>query len=149
MEEASTSDGPHPTTALPQRVVVNWEGGRRYRAGREGAPSILLDGDRKDGPGSVDAVISGLAACSAIDVVDILEKRRTPVAALQVDVRYSRVDGIPRRLEHVHLVYRVKTASAPHHVERAVELSREKYCSVSASLAPEVRITTEVEVEEP
>ena len=146
MEEPYTPDSP---ATLPRHLVVNWEGGRRYRAGPEGVPPILLDGDREAGPGSVDAVAAGLAACSAIDVVDILEKRRTPVQALQVDVRYARAEGVPRRIERVHLIYRVRTASAVHHVERAVQLSREKYCSVSASLAPDILITTAVEVEEP
>ena len=144
MKEPSSAP---PLGDLPQHLVVTWEGDRRYRAGRTGVPPILLDGDKEAGPGSVDAVVAGLAACSAIDVVDILQKRRTPAEKLQVDVRYARTGTVPRRLTEVHLVYRVHTESDVQHVERAVELSRTKYCSVSASLAPDVIVTTEVVVE--
>lgn len=134
---------------LTERVLVRWEGGRRYRGGREGAPHVLLDGERLAGPGPVDSVLLALAACSAIDVVDILEKRRTPALALGVDVRFARSGEPPRSVTRAHLLFRVRTASAPHHVERAVQLSRDRYCSVSASLAPGIPITHEVEVEEP
>jgi putative redox protein len=94
----------------------------------------------------VDAVGIALAACSGQDVVSMLEKRRTPVQKMEIDVRYARVDGTPRRLAAFHIVFRVHTTSAPHHVERAASLAVEKYCSVASSLAPDVKITTAVEV---
>jgi putative redox protein len=134
---------------LPERVVVEWDGDLRFRGGREGGPSIVLDGRKRAGPGAVDAVAIAVAACSSQDVVEILAKRRTPAEALSVEVRYSRVDGTPRRLETIHLVFRVRTASERPHVERAVALAVEKYCSVASSLASDVRITTEVELEAP
>lgn len=130
--------------SLPERVVVDWEEGHRFRGGREGQPSIVLDGSKGKGPGAVDAIAIALATCASIDVVDILEKRRTPAESLRVEVRYARVDGTPRKLKHLHLMYHVKTASEAHHVERAVALSIEKYCSVASSLSPDVRVTYEV-----
>jgi putative redox protein len=128
---------------------VHWDGDLRYRGGREGGASVLLDGSKTAGPGAVDAVGIALAACSAQDVVSMLAKRRTPVEKLEIDVRYARVNGTPRRLAAIHLLFRVRTASAPHHVERAAALAVEKYCSVASSLAPDVRVTTSVEVEAP
>jgi putative redox protein len=128
---------------------VQWDGEKRFRGGREGGATVLLDGAKAAGPGAVDAVGIALAACSGQDVVSMLAKRRTPVEKLEIDVRYARVDGTPRKLARIHLVFRVRTASDPHHVERAASLAVEKYCSVASSLAPDVQITTSVEVEAP
>lgn len=144
--------GPGPDAGappLPERVLVTWEGGKRYRGGRDSAPPIVLDGDREAGPGAVDAVAIALAACSAQDVENILRKRRTPAESLEVEVRFARAPEPPRRILGMRLVYRVRTSSAVHHVERAVALALEKYCSVSASLAPDVRVTTTVEMAPP
>jgi putative redox protein len=137
------------SVALTERVVVHWDGELRFRGGREGGATVLLDGSRAAGPGAVDAVGIALAACSGQDVVAMLAKRRTPVERLEIDVRYARVNGTPRRLAAIHLTFRVRTTSEAHHVERAASLAVEKYCSVASSLAPDVRITTSVEVEAP
>lgn len=130
-------------------IEVVWEGGRRYRGGAPGGPTLLLDGGRQVSPGPVDAVLIALAACSAIDVVQILEKRRTPAASLSVRLDFSRAETPPRRLTQIRVLYRVATEAEAHHVERAVELSMKKYCSVAASLAPDIDLTWQVEVQAP
>jgi len=128
-------------------MEVAWEGGQRFRGGRPGGPTIVLDGDREAGPGPVDGVIIALASCSAIDVVEILAKRRTPATRLDVRVRFARAAQAPRRLTAIHLVFHVVTDSAAHHVARAVELSVQKYCSVVHSLKEDIDLQWEVEVE--
>jgi len=128
-------------------VEVVWEGGMRYRGGPAGGPTLLVDGDREVAPSPVDALLVSIASCSAIDVVDYLEKRRTPPTACSVSVRFSRAPSPPRRLTDVHLVFRVAADSAREHVERAVQLSFDRYCSVAASLAPDTRMSWEVELE--
>lgn len=127
-------------------IEVQWEGGMRWRGGPAGGPSLLVDGKREQAPSPVDALVVSIASCSAIDVVDYLEKRRTPPTAASVYVRFSRAADHPRRLTDVHLAYRVSTDSAREHVERAVQLSFDKYCSVIASLAPDTRIDWEIEI---
>ena len=127
-------------------IEVGWEGGMRWRGGPAGGPSLLVDGKREQAPSPVDALVVSIASCSAIDVVDYLEKRRTPPTAAGVSVRFSRAADHPRRLTDVHLTYRVSTDSAREHVERAVQLSFDKYCSVIASLAPDTRIDWEIEI---
>jgi putative redox protein len=144
----SVPDGGEPTL-LPEHVVVHWDGEHRFHGGREGRPSITVDGKKVTGPGAVDTLVISLVACSSMDVVDILEKRKTPAQSLTVEVRYARVSGTPRKLSAVHLLFRVRTASQPHHVERAVSLAVGKYCSVASSLSSEICITTEVQVEAP
>ena len=129
------------------QIRVEWMGGRRYRGGPANSPPLIVDGERQAAPSPVDTLVVALASCSAIDVVEILEKRRTPPTSLWVDVEFSRAPTPPRRLTEVRLRYTVATDSERAHVERAVALSFEKYCSVSTSLAPDTRLTWEVELE--
>lgn len=130
-------------------IEVRWEGGMRWRGGPEGGPALLLDGTKEAAPSPVDALVVSLAACSAIDVVDYLEKRRTPPADCSVSVRFSRAAEHPRRLTDLHLTFRVATDASREHVERAVQLSFDKYCSVASSLAPDTRMEWEVEISPP
>jgi putative redox protein len=106
-----------------------------------------LDGAAVEGQTPPDAVLSALAACSGIDVVDIMAKRRTPVERLSVDVTAERREELPRRFVRVTLDYHVDGAGieAPH-VERAVALAFEKYCSVAATLAADTVVETRVVV---
>ena len=137
---------------MPEGVEVQypiemvWEGGMRYRGGRAGGPQVVLDGQSEAGPTPPDVLMEALAACSAIDVVDYLEKRRTPATSLSVSVRFSRAPSYPRRVTHAHLTFRVATDSPREHVERAVQLSFDRYCTVAASLAPDTELGFTVEL---
>ena len=129
------------------RVTVAWAGDRRYDVTREGAPPAHLDGAGKAGPGPVDTLLGALAACTSIDVVDILAKRRTPLESLEVDVVGDRAHEIPARLTNVVLRYRMRGEGVDRvHAERAVELAVTKYCSVRDSLDPSLPITWEIEL---
>lgn len=127
-------------------IEVVWEGGMRYRGGRPGGPTLVVDGERAAAPSPVEALLVSLASCAAIDVVEILAKRRTPASALSVRADFSRAAETPRRLTDVHLRFQVETASERSHVERAVELSFTKYCSVASTFAPDTRLTWQVEL---
>lgn len=127
-------------------VEVIWEGGKRYRGGRPGGPTLQVDGDRGEAPSPVEAMLIALGSCSAIDVVEILEKRRTPPTRLEVRLDFARAAEPPRRLTAARVHYAVATTSELQHVQRAVQLSFEKYCSVATSLAPDTRLTWTVEV---
>lgn len=130
-------------------IEVRWEGGMRYRGGPAGGPTLLLDGERVAAPSPVEGLVVSLAACAAIDVVEILAKRRTPATALTVRAEYQRASEPPRRITGLELVFRVTTASERTHVERAVELSFEKYCSVVHTLARDIRLAHRIELIEP
>ncbi len=127
-------------------IEVVWEGERRYRGGPAGGATLVVDGHRQVAPSPVDSVLVALGACSAIDVVDILEKRRTPATSLNLSIRFARAAEPPRRVTRAEVHFRVATSSEAHHVERAVELSFEKYCSVSATLDPELELGWSVEI---
>lgn len=127
-------------------VEVVWQGEQRYQGGPAGGPALLLDGEREAGPSPVQALLVALAACSAIDVVEVLQKRRTPPTELRVGVAFSRAAEAPRRLQSAQLSFSVRTTSERAHVERAVRLSFDKYCSVAHSLAPDVQVSWRVEL---
>ncbi len=131
----------------PNRVSVAWRGAHRFEAGRPGGPTIAIDADNTTAPGPVDTLLAALASCTAVDVVDILAKRRTPVTSLDIEVVGRRVESIPRRLDHVTLRYRIAGAGIEReHAERAVELAVTKYCSVRDSLDPAIPIEWSVEL---
>jgi len=134
-----------PAAATPRRearVEVTWTGEHRFETGRPGGPTASLDGDGATAQSPVDALLSALATCSAADVVDILAKRRTPVERLRVEVRGERREEFPRRFVHIELRYIVDGAGIEiTHVERAIALSHEKYCSVAATLDPDLPLT--------
>ena len=130
------------------RTHVTWDGAHRFEAGRPGGPTIRMDSSGRTGPSMVDTLLSALAGCTAVDVVDILAKRRTPLEALAVDVVGDRFEGTPGRLTRIHLTYRMRGAGVERaHAERAVELAVTKYCSVRDSLDPAIPVTWAVELE--
>ena len=142
---AAGDSGGAPAPRPPNRVRVAWRGDESFEAGRPGGPVGLIDGHGKLAQGPVDWLLSALAACSATDAVQILEKRRTPVESLEVEVTGHRVDGTPRRLRHVHMRFDIRGAGIERvHAERAVELSVKKYCSVRDSLAPDIAVEWEI-----
>lgn len=135
------------TASVPPKreslVHVSWAGEHRFDTGRPNGPVARLDGSGHTAQSPPDALLSALATCSAVDVVDILAKRRTPVERLSVDVRGVRREEIPRRFVELHLTYHVDGAGIePVHVDRAIALAFERYCSVAASLAPDIAATT-------
>lgn len=133
----------------PARVAVTWAGHHHaFDAGRPGGPTVRIDGSARSGPSPVDTLLSALAACTAVDVVDILAKRRTPLEALTINVEAERFQSTPGRLTRVQLVFRMRGAGVERvHAERAVELAVTKYCSVRDSLDPAIPVEWRVELE--
>lgn len=151
--EATVEEGSEgaaaPAASKAVRVDVVWEGDQRYRGGRPGGPTLLVDADRELAPGPVDTLMIALASCSAVDVVGILEKRRTPPTSLRVQVDFERATTAPRRVLSAHLRWVVATASDRPNLERALDLAMGKYCSVVASLAPDLKLSWELEIDGP
>ncbi len=133
--------GAPPAPKPPARVRTTWAGGERFDSGRPGGPTARFDGTGETGQSPVDGILSALASCVSIDVVEILAKRRTPVASLAVDVVGERVTTIPRRLKSVKLDFHITGEGIEReHAERAIELSITKYCSVRDSLAKDIHV---------
>ena len=136
-----TADGAAGTPRPPSRVQVRWAGAHLFDTGRENGPLARFDGDGKTAQTPPEALLSALASCVSIDVVDILAKRRTPVEALQIDVVGERVETTPRHFRHITLNFSIAGEGIEQiHAERAVELSVTKYCSVRDSLRDDIKV---------
>ena len=126
-------------------VHVSWLGDRAYQVNRAGAAPITIDGDRTKGPGPVEALLASLASCSAIDIIDYLEKRRTPATSLDVRISAVRAQTPPRRVVSASLEFRVEGDGIDRdHAERSIALTFGTYCSVSASLAGDIELSTQL-----
>jgi putative redox protein len=110
----------------------------------DGAPEA---GGRNLGMRPMELVLAGVAACTAFDVVWILKKARQPVSDCVVDAAAERAPAEPKVFTWIHLNYAVAGRGLdPRQVERAVRLSKEKYCSATIMLAHSVEITYDVRI---
>jgi putative redox protein len=133
-----------PAAAGPvSRVVAVWRGGQRFDTGRPGGPAALLDGTGETAQSPVDALLSALATCSATDVIEILAKRRTPAQRFEIHVAAARRAEHPRRVLRFDIDYRVDGPGIDREqAERAIGLAIEKYCTVAATLNPDIVVET-------
>jgi putative redox protein len=129
----------------PVITTLTWQGEMRFLAATP-AHSVLLDGDSKAGPSPVEALAMALAGCMAIDVADIVVKGRHDLTSLEARLVGRRRDEPPRHLVSVTLHFAVTGAVPAQAVERAIQLSRDKYCSVWLSLRQDIDLFTSFEV---
>ena len=129
----------------PVAVELEWEGGLRFR-GRAGDRELRLDGDSASAVSPMETLALALAGCMASDLVHILVKGRIEPTALTARLVAERAPEEPRRLVRVDLRFAVRGLVPADKVERAIALSREKYCSVWHSLRPDIAFTTSFEV---
>ena len=127
-----------PTAPVITRTEVTWRGERAFDAGPAGR-THRVDANAKEGPGPVETLLNALATCSGADIIDIIAKRQTPVERLVIQVTAERRPEYPRRVQRLSLDYQIDGAAIERvHAERAIQLSFERYCSVAASLAPDI-----------
>jgi putative redox protein len=106
-------------------------------------------GGRDLGPRPMELVLMGTGACSAVDVVHILRKARQAITDCVVDLDSDRAPEDPKVFTRIHLHYIVTGKGLnPLQVERAIKLSKEKYCSASIMLAKTAAITFDFEIRE-
>jgi putative redox protein len=117
-----------------------------YLGTGETGPGVLLDGRAAKGPGPMDSLLLALAGCMAVDVQVILERSRVPFTGLAVDVEAERATEHPKRYTRIRLVYTVEGPREEHQakLQRAVDLSRDTFCSVLHSLRDDIEIDIEI-----
>jgi putative redox protein len=129
---------PTSTKAVVTKSRAVWRGEHRFDAGPEGR-TVPIDADSKVAPGPVETLLNALATCSGVDVLDVLTKQRTPAERFVVNVTATRRSEAPRRVQRLEMEFQIDGAGITvEHAERAVQLSFEKYCTVAASLAPDI-----------
>lgn len=136
------------------KVRVKWldhmsfigETGSGHSVVMDGAPEV---GGRDLAPRPMEMLLLGLGGCTAFDVVMILQKSRQTVTDCQVEVEAERAETDPKVFTRIHVHYVVTGRGLQaRHVERAVKLSAEKYCSASVMLGATAEITHDFEVRE-
>jgi putative redox protein len=127
------------------KAKTTWIEKQRFEGVADSGHSIVVDGDKAAGNSPMELVLIGLCGCTGYDVVSILQKKREPLASLEVRAQAERAADPPSVYTEIKLVYRVGGKVSRKAVEDAVRLSKEKYCSVSAMLAKTAKITAEIE----
>ena len=129
----------------PVTATLIWQGALKFRAATPRA-DIILDSDGTAGPSPPEAVAMALAGCMAIDVADIVVKGRHDLRGLEVKIAGVRRDDPPRHFVSFAIHFQLAGTIPDHVVQRAIDLSRDKYCSVWHSLRRDIELTTTFEV---
>jgi putative redox protein len=128
-------------------VTMRWTRELQFEGSGAGRPAILVDGDAKVATSPVELLLLAAASCTGADVVLILQKQRVKLAALEIVVHGTRRETEPRRYTAIRFAFTIRGEGADEtKARRAIDLSLEKYCSVVASLAPDIQISYDVTV---
>jgi len=126
---------------------MRWIEGLKFEGSAPGRPAILVDGDSQAATSPVQLLLLAAATCTAADVVIILQKQRVALTALEVAMVGTRRETQPRRYTAIAFHFTIRGEGADEaKARRAIDLSLEKYCSVVASLAPDISISYDVTV---
>jgi putative redox protein len=131
-----------------RQIRLRWAGeGLVFEGGPDEGVQYVVDPKGETGQTPMQLLLMSLAGCMAIDVLMILEKSRVPVGSLEVEVIGERAETTPARYVAIKLVYRLSGPSEEDQakLDRAVALSRDKYCSVLHTLDPEIDFDLSVE----
>jgi putative redox protein len=125
---------------------LKWTEGLQFIGRADSGPAVVLDNPKNaTGASPMEILLIGVAGCTAMDVVSILQKKRVKLAGFSVNVRGERADGHPAYYTQVSIEYLVYGDDvSPKAVERAIELSKEKYCGAIASIKAPVSTSYQI-----
>ena len=131
-----------------QTAEVKWVGGEQFVATSPSGHAITLDSDRQSNkaPGAMELLLMALGACTGTDVVVVLKKKRQKLTALEVICSGERATEPPTVWTKLEILYRLRGELEEAAVKHAIELSEEKYCSVSAMLKKTAKLTWRYEI---
>jgi putative redox protein len=136
------------------KVRVKWVENVCFMAETESGHALVMDGaaeggGRNLGARPMETVLAGTGGCTAYDVVTILRKARQPVKNCEVQIEAERAADDPKVFTRIHFHFVITGSGVKkEHVERAIHLSAEKYCSASIMLAKTATITHDFELVE-
>jgi putative redox protein len=131
-----------------QTATVKWIGGQQFVATSPSGHALTIDSDRQSNkaPGPMELLLMALGACTATDVIIILEKKRQKLESLEVICSGERAPDPPSVWTRLEVLYRLRGRLEEADVKRAIELSEEKYCSVSATLKKSATLSWSYEI---
>ena len=129
-------------------TTVRWLNGRNFVGIDSSNHSVVLSGQKEGiGVSPSETLLIALASCSSVDVVEILEKKRKKLTFLEVTANGERDPDPPWAYREIHVKYRLGGQGLTDKaVEQAIQLSQDKYCSVSATVRGVARITFDYEI---
>ncbi|HVT85584.1 MAG TPA: OsmC family protein [Chitinophagaceae bacterium] len=129
------------------KTITRWKKDHQFEAEHQGN-KINIDGAARNGHGPKALLLSALAGCSGIDLVDILAKMRVSFSSLEMEVDTTQTEEPPKVYKDILIIYKIKTDQQNEEkVKKAIELSLEKYCGVSAMLKKNSSINYKLVIE--
>jgi len=131
-----------------QTASVKWIEEQKFAALSPSGHAVVVDSDRQtnSAPGPMELVLMALGACTATDVVTVLQKKRQKLKSLEVVCSGERATQPPTVWTKLEIVYRLRGDLEDAAVKHAIELSEEKYCSVAAMLKNTAKVTWRYEI---
>jgi len=136
------------------KVRIKWIENVAFVGETESSHAIIMDGapeggGRNIGPRPMETMLAGTGGCTAYDVVSILRKARQDITDCVVDIEADRAAQDPKVFTRIHLHFTIKGRNVKkEHVERAIHLSAEKYCSATIMLGKTAQISHDYEIVE-
>jgi len=126
-----------------QTATVKWKGGEEFLATMPSGSVVTFDAGaaHKGGPSPMEMLLGALGACTSVDVILILGKKRLKVTSLEVSVSGERASQPPAVWTKIEMVYHLSGNLEEKAVRDAIELSQTKYCSVAAMLGKTAKIS--------
>ena len=131
-----------------QEASIKWIDEEKFLATSPSGHALAIDSDRASNkaPGPMELLLLALGACTGTDVVSILKKKRQKLESLEVICSGERASEPPKVWVTLEVLYRLRGTLDENAVKRAIELSEEKYCSVSAMLQKTAKLTWRYEI---
>lgn len=134
-----------------EKMTATWAGGTRFVYQSNTGHGLVTDSPLEAGgldtaATPMELVMLGLIGCTGVDVTSILLKMKEPLEGLEVTAEYERAEKHPRVYTKIHLKYTVKGTLNEKKLQRAIKLSENTYCSVSAMLGKTAEITSEYDL---
>jgi len=123
-------------------VSLQWQDRLRFRGGAPDGPAILVDADNAEAPGPMQMLLLAAGTCTGADIVSMLGKMQVDLRTLEIALKGTRREEVPRRYLAIHFSFRIVGEGLDEtKARRAVDLSLEKYCSVVHSLNPDIAVS--------
>ena len=131
-----------------QSGIIKWVGEQKFVATSPSGHAITVDSDRSSNkaPGPMELLLLALGACTATDVVSILEKKRQKLESLEVICSGERAADPPTVWTKLEILYRLRGQLDDAAVKHAIQLSENKYCSVAAMLKKTAALSWRYEI---
>lgn len=136
------------------QTSLKWAGGAAFIGSSSSGHKVVIDGPpegggRDLGPRPMEMILLGLGACTSYDIVSILKKARQEITAIAIELDGKRADAIPSVFTDIHIRFLITGHGVSEkQVEKAIQLSAEKYCSASIMLGKTAKITHSYQITE-